>query len=55
MKNWEIRYYNSEAAKRTGAPMFKETIRGDKNYVENWAQNKLRQNPNFKCYEIIEK
>ena len=55
MKTWEIRYYNSEMAKRTGASMFKETIRGDKSCVENWAKNKLKQYPNFKCYEIIEK
>lgn len=55
MKQWEIRYYNSEMAKRAGAPMFKEPLCGDKKYVENWAQNKLKQNSQFKCFDIIEK
>lgn len=32
---WEIKYYLSENAKRTGSAAFKETIDGDRHYAEN--------------------
>ena len=54
MKTWEIRYYLTEGAHRNGCPAFKETIKGDRNFAVNWAQQKLR-NSQFKFYDLIEK
>lgn len=51
---FEIKYYLSEQAKRSGVAAFKETINGDKNYAENWAKNKLRHSK-FVAYDIIQK
>lgn len=54
MKTWEIRYYITESSLRCDTPAFKETIRGDRNYVANWAEQKIR-NSQFKFYRMIEK
>ena len=54
MKTWEIRYYLTEGAYKTGCPAFKETIKGDRNYAVNWAQQKIR-NSQFKFYDLVEK
>lgn len=54
MKTWEIRYYLTEGAYKTGCPAFKETIKGDRNYAVNWAQQKIR-NSQFKFYDLIDK
>jgi hypothetical protein len=48
---WKINYYLTEGAMRTGCPAFTETITGDRNYVVNWAQNKLKTS-NFKFYDL---
>lgn len=54
MKQWIIRYYLTESAYRTGVPAYTETIRGDRNFAVNWAQNKLRTSQ-FKFYDLKEK
>lgn len=54
MKTWEIRYYLTEGSDKTGCPAFKETIKGDRTYAVNWAQQKIR-NSQFKFYDLIEK
>lgn len=54
MKTWEIRYYLTEGAYKTGRPAFKEKIKGDRNYAVNWAQQKIR-NSQFKFYDLVEK
>ena len=54
MKTWEIRYYLTEGAYKIGCPAFKETIKGDRNYAVNWAQQKIR-NSQFKFYDLMEK
>ena len=46
---WEIRYYLTDTAFRSGCPAFKETIQGDRNYAVNWAENKVKHS-NFKLY-----
>ena len=51
---FEIKYYLSEQAKRSGAVAYKEVIRGDKNYVENWAKNKLKSSK-FVAFDIVQK
>ncbi len=51
---FEIRYYLTESAKRSGIPAFKEVIDGDRNYVERWAQNKIRSSK-FVAYDIVQK
>ena len=51
---FEIRYYLSEGAFKTGVAAFKETVNGDKNYANNWAQNKLKHS-NFKFFDIVQK
>lgn len=50
---WEIRYYLTETAYKSGAVAFKEMITGDRSYVINWAQNKIKHS-NFKFYELIQ-
>lgn len=54
MKTWEIRYYLTEGAYKTGCPAFKETIRGDRNFAVNLAQQRIRYSQ-FKFYDLIEK
>ena len=54
MKKWEIRYYLTEGAYRSGIPSLKETINGDRNFAVNWAQQKLR-NSQFKFFDLVEK
>jgi len=54
MKTFIIKYYLTETAFRNGVAAFTETIKGDKNFVINWAQNKLKSS-NFKYYDIQEK
>lgn len=51
---WEIRYYLTETAYKSGVVAFKETISGDRNYVVNWANNRLK-NSKFKFFDIIQK
>lgn len=53
-KKWLIRYYLNEGAYKTGSPAFTETIIGERNYVVNWAQSKLKA-CQFKFYDLIEK
>lgn len=53
-KKWLIRYYLNEGAYKTGSHAFTETVIGDRNYVVNWAQNKLKTSQ-FKFYDLIEK
>ena len=53
-KKWQIKYYLTETAFRAGVPAFTETISGDRNFVVNWAQNKLKSSQ-FKFYDLIEK
>ena len=53
-KSWKIRYYLNEMAFKSGCAAFTETIRGDRNYVVNWAQNRLK-NSQFKFYDLVEK
>lgn len=48
---WKINYYLTETAFKSGIPAFSETINGDRNFVTNWAQNKIR-NGNFKFFDI---
>ena len=54
MKTWEIRYYLTENAYKTGCCSFKEIIKGDRYYVLNWVQQKLK-NSQFKFYDMVEK
>ena len=54
MKTFIIRYYLTENAYRGGVAAFTETIKGDRNFAINWAQNKIRTT-NFKFYDITEK
>lgn len=51
---WVIKYYITESSYRAGIPAFKEEISGDRNFVINWAQNKIR-NSNFKYFDIEQK
>jgi len=51
---WEIRYYLSEQAHRSGIVAYKETINGDRNFAVNWAQQQLR-NSRFVAYDLIQK
>lgn len=53
-KQWLIRYYLTENAYKAGIPAFTETVGGDRNFVVNWAQNKLK-NSQFKFYDLVEK
>lgn len=48
---WEIKYNLTENACKTGICAYKETINGDKHYVETWAQNKIKHS-NFKFYDL---
>lgn len=54
MKQWIIKYYVAESSYRAGVAAFTETISGDRNYVTNWAMNKVR-NSQFKYFDIMEK
>ena len=48
---WEIRYYLTENAFKAGIPAFKETINGDRFFVTNWAQNKIKSG-SFKFFDL---
>lgn len=48
---WKINYYITESSFRSGAPAFYETISGDRNFVVNWAQNKIKHSQ-FKFFDI---
>lgn len=48
---WKIKYYLTESSFRSGVPAFTEIINGDRNYVTNWAQQKVR-NGSFKFFDI---
>ncbi len=54
MKTWIIKYYITESSYRAGVAAFTETIKGDRNFVTNWAMNKVK-NSQFKFYDIMEK
>ena len=54
MTKWEIRYYLTESAFKSGIPTYKEYLNGDRNYVITWAQNKLKSS-NFKYFDIVQK
>ena len=51
---WEIRYYLNEQAFKCGVVAFRETINGDRNFVVNWANNRLKHS-NFKFFDITQK
>ena len=51
---WEIRYYLNDQAFKCGAVAFRETINGDRNFVVNWANNRLKHS-NYKFFDLIEK
>lgn len=51
---WEIRYYLTETAYKSGVVAYKETITGDRNYAVNWANNKIKYS-NFKFFDIVQK
>lgn len=51
---WEIKYYLSTSAQRTGVAAFKETIQGDKHYATKWAQNKLKSSK-FVAFDLTQK
>ena len=51
---WEIRYYLTENAYKSGIPAFKEIINVDKNYAINWAKKKISSS-NFKYFDIVQK
>ncbi len=51
---WEIRYYLTGQAFKTGVVAFKEIINGDRNYVINWANNRIKHS-NFKFFDIAQK
>lgn len=53
-KQWLFRYYLTENALKAGTPAFTETVNGDRNFVTNWAQNKLK-NSQFKFYDLVER
>lgn len=50
----EVKYYLNDNAKHTGIAAYKETINGDRHFVEEWAKNKLRTT-NFVAYDLIER
>ncbi len=49
--NWKINYYITESSFRSGVSAFYETINGDRNFVTNWAQNKIKHSQ-FKFFDI---
>ena len=51
---WEIRYYLTESAFKSGISSFTEMVQGDRSYVITWAQNRIK-NSNFKYYDIVQK
>lgn len=51
---WEIRYYLTETAFKSGVVAYKEVINGDRNFTVNWAQNKIKHS-NFKFYDLVQK
>ncbi len=48
---WKINYYITENSFRSGVPAFYETISGDRNFVVNWAQNKIKHSQ-FEFFDI---
>ncbi len=51
---WEISYYLTETAHRSGIVAHKETINGNKEYAVRWAKNKCN-NSKFVAYDLIQK
>ena len=51
---WEIRYYLTETAHRSGVVSYKEIINGSRDYVIKWAQNKCKSSK-FVAYDLIQK
>ena len=51
---WEIKYYLTETAYKSGVAAYTETVNGDRNFAINWAQNKM-QHSEFKFYDIAQK
>ncbi len=51
---FEIRFYLTEGAYRSGVVAFKETINCTKEYANKWAESKLK-NSKFVKFDIIQK
>ena len=51
---WEIRYYLTENAFKSGIAAYTEVINGDRNMAVNWAQNRIN-NSNFKFFDLVQK
>ena len=51
---FEIRYYLTQVAYKSGVPAFKETINGPKYYAVKWAQNRCKSSK-FLAYDLIQK
>lgn len=51
---WEIRYYLTESAHRSGITAFKETIDGSRDYAIRWAQSKCVYSK-FAAYDLMQK
>ena len=50
---WEIRYYLTEQAYKSGVASFKEIINGDRNYIISWANNRIKHS-NFKYFDFVQ-
>lgn len=51
---WEIKYYLTEVAYKSGVAAYKEIIQGTRDYVITWATNKCKSS-NFVTYDICQK
>ena len=51
---FEIKYYLTETAYKSGIAAFKETITGTKEYANKWAENKLKSSK-FVKFDIVQK
>lgn len=51
---FEIKYYLTETAYKSGVAAFKETINGTKEYANKWAENKLKSSK-FVKFDIVQK
>lgn len=51
---FEIKYYLTDGAYKSGIPAFKETINATKEYATKWAQNKCKSSK-FVKFDIIQK
>ena len=51
---FEIKYYLTETAYKSGVAAFKETINGTKEYANKWAEKRLKSSK-FAKFDIIQK